>query len=100
MCWKISDSVDGGRAEGLACLDPGARTPIGDSGNLVYFSLSKIQVRIFSLILENDLLATPIFQEQFLSVYISNLALLVYETLTMLPSSSFLSKVSYNQTIT
>ena len=25
-------SVDGGRAEGLACADPGTRTPIGDSG--------------------------------------------------------------------
>ena len=24
----------GGRAEGLACADPGARTPIGASGNL------------------------------------------------------------------
>ena len=23
----------GGRAEGLACADPGARTPIGASGN-------------------------------------------------------------------
>jgi hypothetical protein len=23
----------GGRAEGLACVDPGARTPIGASGN-------------------------------------------------------------------
>ena len=27
----------GGRAEGLACADPGARTPIGASGNLVGF---------------------------------------------------------------
>ena len=25
-----------GRAEGLVCADPGARTPIGASGNLVY----------------------------------------------------------------
>ena len=25
--------VDGGRAEGLACADPGARTPISASGN-------------------------------------------------------------------
>ena len=25
----------GGRAEGLACTDPGARTPIGASGNPV-----------------------------------------------------------------
>ena len=29
----------GGRAEGLACADPGARTPIGTSGN--YIKLSK-----------------------------------------------------------
>ncbi len=27
----------GGRAEGLACADPGARTPIGTSGNLFVF---------------------------------------------------------------
>jgi hypothetical protein len=28
----------GGRAEGLACTDPGARTPIGASGNFLFFS--------------------------------------------------------------
>ena len=28
----------GGRAEGLACADPGARTPIGASGNIASFS--------------------------------------------------------------
>ena len=28
----------GGRAEGLACADPGARTPIGASGNFVGYS--------------------------------------------------------------
>ena len=28
----------GGRAEGLACADPGARTPIGASGNFLKFS--------------------------------------------------------------
>ena len=33
MCRKISASVNGGRAEGLACADPGARTPIGASRN-------------------------------------------------------------------
>ena len=27
----------GGRAEGLACADPGARTPIRASGNSLYF---------------------------------------------------------------
>jgi hypothetical protein len=26
----------GGRVEGLTCVDPGARTPIGASGNLLY----------------------------------------------------------------
>ena len=29
----------GGRAEVLACADPGARTPIGTSGNLFYVFL-------------------------------------------------------------
>ena len=28
----------GGRAEGLACADPGARTPIGAIRNISYFS--------------------------------------------------------------
>ena len=28
----------GDRAEGLACADPGAMTPIGTSGNFKYFS--------------------------------------------------------------
>ena len=31
---KISASVDGRPSGGLACADPGARTPIGASGNL------------------------------------------------------------------
>ena len=35
MCQKISASVDGERAEGLACADSGARTPIGASGTLI-----------------------------------------------------------------
>ena len=29
----------GGRAEGLACADPEARTPIGASGNIDYLTL-------------------------------------------------------------
>ena len=35
----MTASVDGARAEGLACADPGARTPIGASGN---FDISNI----------------------------------------------------------
>jgi hypothetical protein len=36
---KISAQVDGGgRAEGLVCADPGARTPIGMSG--IIYSVS------------------------------------------------------------
>ena len=31
----------GGRAEGLACADPGARTPIGASGNYTFFLFLK-----------------------------------------------------------
>ena len=30
--------VDGGQAEGLACADPVARTPIGMSGNFLTFN--------------------------------------------------------------
>ena len=30
----------GGQAEGLSCADPGARTPIGVSGNLITFSFT------------------------------------------------------------
>ena len=37
----------GGRAEGLACADPGARTPIGASGNLYWYRLEiKINIHI------------------------------------------------------
>ena len=42
MCAKKIPLVSmGGRAEGLACADPGARTPIGASGNLNILSLPK-----------------------------------------------------------
>ena len=34
---KISASVDGGRAEGLASADPVARTPVGHSENFLCF---------------------------------------------------------------
>jgi hypothetical protein len=35
----------GGRAEGLAFADPGARTPIGTSGNsLTFYLVQKIQL--------------------------------------------------------
>ena len=34
---KFPLTLMGGRAEGLACADPGARTPIGVSGNLSVF---------------------------------------------------------------
>jgi hypothetical protein len=34
---KISASVNGGLSEGLACADPGARTPIGTSRNFFFY---------------------------------------------------------------
>ena len=38
MCaGKFPLALMGGRAEGLACADPGARTPIGASGNCFLF---------------------------------------------------------------
>ena len=37
----------GGRAEGLACADPGARSPIGASGN--YFTMIASQIEPFFL---------------------------------------------------
>ena len=36
---KCSLMLMGGRAEGLACADPGARTPIGVSGNYIDFTV-------------------------------------------------------------
>ena len=39
----------GGRAEGLACADPGARTPIGASGNFMFLIVSTwTRVRVAS----------------------------------------------------
>ena len=37
----------GDRAEGLACADPGARTPIGASGNFASYFHSQYLGRIF-----------------------------------------------------
>ena len=36
----------GGRAEGLTCTDPGARTPIGASGNSVLCGVHVVLVNI------------------------------------------------------
>ena len=41
----------GGQAEGLACADPEARTPIGDSGNFTVVLLIKLFVCISCYIL-------------------------------------------------
>ena len=38
----------GGRAEGLACADPGARTPIGVSGNYITFDNIALQTKYFA----------------------------------------------------
>ena len=44
MCaGKFSLVPMGGRAEGLACADPGARTPIGASGNSLSLQPSQFQ---------------------------------------------------------
>ena len=43
----------GGRAEGLACADPGARTPIGASGN---FDIFPFLVLVFLFLLFPPLL--------------------------------------------
>ena len=40
----------GGRAEGLACADPGARTPIGASGNLLKFTIGENNLKTNFLI--------------------------------------------------
>ena len=37
----------GGQAEGLTCADPGARTPIGASGNFLYVLFKKPLVLSF-----------------------------------------------------
>ena len=58
----------GGRAEGLACADPGARTPIGASGNCIFFSsvihlteeqilLSNILIEMFSISIASFILS-------------------------------------------
>ena len=40
----------GGRAEGLACADPGARTPIGASGNLDLLTRHKFVAVLYVMI--------------------------------------------------
>ena len=44
MCaGKFPQVFMGGRAEGLACADPGARTPIGASGDFTNYFNSKVK---------------------------------------------------------
>ena len=43
----------GGRAEGLACEDPGARTPIGASGNFLSINISWFFFHLYFSINEN-----------------------------------------------
>ena len=58
MCGEKFPLVSmGGRAEGLACADPGARIPIGASGNFVPFNERKH--------LHYKLKSTPIWQKFF-----------------------------------
>ena len=45
---KFSLVSMGGPAEGLACADPGARTPIGASGNFFNFSIILFCKELFS----------------------------------------------------
>ena len=42
----------GGRAEGLACADPEARTPIGTSGNFHIFCPTAIQYNRYNISIE------------------------------------------------
>ena len=50
MCARKFPLVSiGGRAEGLACADPGARTPIGASGIYLFF-LFKFLLSNFSVL--------------------------------------------------
>ena len=61
---KFSLKSMGGWAEGLACADPGARTPIGVSGNSKKFS-------IFKIVILNDLFNffhLPIYSPSFAQI--------------------------------
>ena len=44
----------GGRAEVLACADPGARTPIGASGNHYQSLQQKLYANIYNIELQGD----------------------------------------------
>ena len=44
----------GGRAEGLACTDPGVRTPIGASGNFTFFLAQFFKISFIQLLLSFD----------------------------------------------
>jgi hypothetical protein len=51
----------GGRAEGLACADPGARTPIGASGNFHLFSFLVLLVTAVAKTTEGVVVGFQIF---------------------------------------
>ena len=53
----------GGRAEGLACADPGARTPIGASGNFImsFYSSTGQRIKNWGIINYKSPLGSKIF---------------------------------------
>ena len=53
MHWKNSAGVDGGRAEGQACADPGARTPIGAIGIFQIAMVQKITILMIKSVIES-----------------------------------------------
>ena len=50
----------GGRAEGLACTDPGARTPIGASGNFLNLPRSN-HISLYETLLRGEQAFTPLY---------------------------------------
>ena len=59
----------GGRAEGLACADPGARTPIGASGNSTMFLVFWITIHRGGNPGDYIELKNKIYQDAFILLY-------------------------------
>ena len=52
----------GGRAEGLACADPGGRTPIGVSGNFLILISPGVVVWCGGFLTDNNTTPTKVFK--------------------------------------
>ena len=82
MHWQISAHVDGGRAEGLACADPGARTP---SAWAELFQMTTFKVWLDQVAAEENKFGAIGFEKQVQHGFKNPVAIFVDKQISSLP---------------